>query len=194
MPSQKSFDIDDVLDRAADIFWSKGYQATSMTDLVTGMSLNKGSLYNAFGSKKALFILVLQKFEQDKQTPLLTQLTQIADPIDAIATFFDTIIAQSLTDADKKGCLIINTALELPHHDNEIQTIITRAIERLNNFFLERLNQAQQQGQIPQSLTLNPIAKSLVAMTVGIRVLARGAFEADDLTAIKSNAMKLIGH
>ena len=124
MPWEKSFDLDKAVDQATKVFWSKGYEATSMADLVTEMGINKGSLYNAFGSKKELFTKALHKYDRDNKQQLLKTLQKLDDPIQAISTLFDALIAESIRDTDKKGCLIINTALELPNHTDDIQKII----------------------------------------------------------------------
>lgn len=194
MSREKLFDVDDALDRAADVFWAKGYQAASMADLINGMGINKGSLYNAFGSKKELFKRVLIKFEQDHQIPTLARLEALDDPVAAISTLFDSLIAQSVTDAEKKGNLIVNTALELPNHDEDVGEIVRSATGRLEAFFKGLVELGQQRGDIGKDINAEITAKSLLTLTVGLRVLARGTFDATGLLAIKSSALTLIGH
>lgn len=194
MSREKLFDVDDALDRAADVFWAKGYQAASMADLINGMGINKGSLYNAFGSKKELFKRVLIKFEQGHQIPTLARLEALDDPVAAISTLFDSLIAQSVTDAEKKGNLIVNTALELPNHDEDIGDIVRSATGRLEACFKRLLELGQQRGEISKDIDAEVTAKSLLTLTVGLRVLARGTFDTAGLQAIKSSALTLIGH
>jgi len=193
MPWEKTFDIDEALERAAVVFWAKGYKAASMSDLIQGMGINKGSLYNAFGSKKELFKRVLQKFEQDHQKPTLAKFSNSQKPVDAISGIFDWVIAQSTQDLEKKGNLIINTALELPHHDEDIGDIVKSALKRLERFFEEMIICGQENSTIPPTLRSDEAAKSLVSLMVGIRVLARGAYLEEDLVAIRKNALRLIG-
>lgn len=116
MPWEKSFDPEEAVDRAQKVFWAKGYEATSLSDLTDGMGINKGSLYNAFGSKKALFMRALLEYDRDNRQKSLTQLEAIDDPVIAVTTLFDGLIAETMADSEKKGCLLVNTALELPHH------------------------------------------------------------------------------
>ncbi|SCA56531.1 conserved hypothetical protein [Candidatus Terasakiella magnetica] len=194
MPWEKSFDVDEALDRAANVFWMKGFEATSMSDLIKGMGINKGSLYNAFGSKKELFKRVLIKFEEDHQKPALQQLRDIDDPIKSISTLYDWVIAQSMADKEKKGNLIINTALEMPNHDEDIREIVKSAINRLERFFREMVDLGKERGSIPDHIDPDEAAKSLVSLTVGVRVLARGAYDTNGLLAIKNNALRLIGN
>ena len=193
MPWETSFNIDEVLERAANVFWVKGYSATSITDLTKGMEINKGSLYNSFGSKKELFKQVLEQFEKNHQKRTLAQLRSLDDPVASIATLFDTVITQSMMDEEKKGNLIINTALELPMHEDDIKEIVQSALGNLEAFFVEMIEEGHRRGVIFEDIEAKNTAKSLVALTVGVRVLARGAFDASGLVAIKSNALKLIG-
>lgn len=194
MPWEKAFDTDEALERAADVFMAKGFEATSITHLTKGMGINKGSLYNAFGSKKELFKEVLTKFVRDNQGPLLAQLAALDDPIAAIAAVFDAVVAQGLTDFEKKGNLIINTALEMPNHDEDVQDIVRDALDNLEQFFLALVQRGKDQGRIPETIVAEDAARSLVSLTVGIRVLARGAFDGNQMLSIKANALRLIGN
>jgi TetR/AcrR family transcriptional repressor of nem operon len=158
------------------------------------MGINKGSLYNAFGSKKELFKEVLTKFVRDNQGPLLAQLSALDDPIAAIAAVFDGVVAQGLTDFEKKGNLIINTALEMPNHDEDVQEIVRGALDNLEEFFLALVQRGKDQGRIPETIVAEDAARSLVSLTVGIRVLARGAFDGNQMLSIKANALRLVGN
>ena len=193
MPWEKSFCTDDALDRAAEVFCAKGYEGSSMTDLTKGMGINKGSLYNAFGSKKDLFKAVLNRFSTDHQGALLTQLEALDNPVAAIAMLFDNIIAQSLGDFDRKGSLLMTTALELPNHDPDVREIVTGAIRQFEEFLLGRIEMGQGSGQIPADLDAKQTAKALVALAGGLRLLARGTYDASSLVAVKAQGLRLIG-
>lgn len=192
MPWEKSFDLDDAVDRAARVFWAKGYEATSMADLVEGMGINKGSLYNAFGNKKALFQRALLKYDQDNRQKLITHLDALDDPVTAIERLFDTMIADSAADPDKKGCMIVNTALELPCHDADTGALICAALGDFEAFFRRQIRQGQERGAIAAGVDPDQTAKALLAMVVGLRVLARGAFDIESLKAIRKDALRLV--
>lgn len=192
MPWEKSFDLDEAVDQATKVFWSKGYEATSMADLVTQMGINKGSLYNAFGSKKELFTRALLKYDRDNKQNLLQKLEALEDPVEAISTLFETVINDSINDSDKKGCLIINTALELPNHTDDIQKIIDASLGEFEAFFKSMIKQGQERGAIPKKVIVNDTAKSLLALVIGLRVLSRGVFDVAGLTSIKKDALRLI--
>ena len=192
MPWEKSFDLDDALARATKVFWAKGYEATSMADLVAGMGVNKGSLYNAFGSKKELFTRALLQYDRDNRQSILVQLEALDDPIVAITRLFDALIAESIADTEKKGCLLVNTALELPNHTDDVREIIGAVIDDFEAFFKRQIKLGQKRRVIPKKVKANDTARSLLSLLFGLRVLARGDFNASGLWAIKRDALRLI--
>lgn len=194
MPWEKSFDLDKATDLAMDVFWAKGYEATSISDLTNGMGINKGSLYNAFGNKKALFTRALLKYDRDNRQYALAQLAQLEDPEEAVTALFDGLIAESLADTDKKGCLLVNTAIDLPNHQPDVQDFVTGALGEFEDFFRETLVRGQKDGKIPESLNSDETAKTLLSLVVALRVLARGVFDVTGLTAIRNQAVNLLRH
>lgn len=189
MPWEKDFDEDDVLQRAMRVFWSKGYEATSMSDLTKAMKINKGSLYNAFGNKKALFAKTILKYRFENHRAALRLIEAIDDPIEAIGALFDGLIAESAADTERKGCLLVNTAVELPHHDPDIQDAIRTALEELESCLAGLIRRAQESEQAPRTLDPQLTARSLLSQVVGLRVLARGVYSADGLRAIRDQAL-----
>ena len=193
MPWEKSFDTDLALSKAMKVFWSKGYDATSMTDLTKAMQINKGSLYNAFGGKRPLFVKAILKYDLENRRKTLAQLEAQDDPMTAFGTMFDGLIKQSLSDKEKKGCLLVNTALELPSHDAETRAIVTSGLQDFEDFFRRGVEIAQKRGQVTATIDAQSAAKGLMALVVGLRVLARGVFDESGLWAIKHQAMRLLG-
>ena len=190
MPWVKDFDVDVAVDGAIRAFWAKGYDATSISDLVEAMQINKGSLYNAFGSKKALFIRALLKYDREHRQACLKDLEALDDPVSAIEALFDTLIAESRADAEHKGCFLINTALDLPNHSKDVQDMVTSALWDLEAFFQRNLKRARARGQVAATLDVDQAAKSLLTHIVGLRVLARGAFDAAGLEAVRAQALR----
>ena len=192
MPWEKAFDVDEAIDRATEIFWAKGYEATSLSDLLKATGINKGSFYNAFGSKKQLFTLSLLKYEREQHRATLYRLSQLEDPVAAITNLFDALIAQSLGDEEKKGCLLVNTALDLPNLDEDTGDTVKSGMADIEAFFKQQIELGHQTGAIPKSVNPAVASIGLVALVVGLRVLARGVFSKDQLQAIKSQAIDLI--
>ena len=192
MPWEKSFDVDKAVDNATEVFWAKGFESTSLADLVKATGVNKGSFYNAFGSKKKLFTTSLLKYEKEQRQDVLQQLESLHDPVQAISRLFDALIEQSKSDSDKKGCFLVNTALDLPNHDPAIQEAVKIGLKGTETFFKQQLISGLASGQLPEKVDPMRDAKGLLTLLVGLRVLARGVFDEEDLQSIKDQALNLI--
>ena len=192
MPWEKSFDTDAALDRATEVFWAKGYEATSLSDLLDAMGINKGSFYNAFGSKHELFVRGLLKYDREQRQAMLTDLASQNDPVRAIETLFDSLIEQSTKDRMRKGCLLFNTALDLPNQDPDVVDMVQSSMDDFENFFRTQLKNGIRSGALPDRIDPKQTAKGLLALVVGLRVLSRGIFESKDLRAIRNQALALM--
>ena len=108
MPRTKSFNVDEALDVAVDVFWRRGFAATSMEDLVAEMGINRGSLYATFGSKESLYELALARYADGA----LSRLAEILnDEAHSMAERIETLL-RAAASGDQRGCLVVNTAME----------------------------------------------------------------------------------
>lgn len=126
MARSKEFDIDDVLLKAMTIFWQQGYEKTSMQDLVAYMGIHKRSMYDTFGDKHTLYIKALERFAALQSSRLESRIEGITSAKAAIRLLFEATIYRS--EEEPKGCMLVNTAVELSNHDPE-------AAERANEAF-----------------------------------------------------------
>ncbi|MBE7381364.1 MAG: TetR/AcrR family transcriptional regulator [Leptolyngbya sp. SIO1E4] len=192
MPWEKTFEIQDAVDKAMHVFWAKGYVDTSIADLLEATGLKRSSLYNAFGGKRDLFVKALRKYDRENSRATLSQLEEIEDPHQVIQTLFEGVIQEALSDPDHKGCLLVNTSLELPTHDKEIQTIVKTGLRAVEAFLQRQIELGQARSELPESIDPQATARALIALITGIRVLGRGAFEESALRSIAAQALRLI--
>ncbi|MCP4287217.1 MAG: TetR/AcrR family transcriptional regulator [Gammaproteobacteria bacterium] len=192
MPWEKSFDEDVALEKAMNVFWEKGFEPASIADLLKGTGLNRGSFYNAFGSKQQLFLKTLRKYDQNRQANT-AKLEALDNPKEAIATFLDSIVASTVADEDYKGCFMFNTALEIARHDEQVNEIVTNGIREIEAFFRRSIEVGQARGEIPKELNPEATAKALLALIVAIRVLGRGVFKEAALQTIVDQGKRMIG-
>jgi TetR/AcrR family transcriptional repressor of nem operon len=192
MPWEKSFDEDEVVGRAMQIFWEKGFEPASMADLIAGTGISRGSLYNTFGGKEPLFVKALQKYSKDKQRAMMAPLEAIDDPRRAIEAMFAGIVAETVADTEKKGCFLVNTAADLATHGDEVHSIVRNGMREMQGFFRRSIEVGQARQQIPDTLDPEAGAKGLVAMVVAIRVLGRGLSDEASLKTIASQAQRLL--
>ena len=192
MPWEKSFDEDEAVGKAMKVFWKKGFDSASMADIITGTGITRGSLYNAFGGKKELFVKALLKYDKDNRRALLAELEAMDDPLRAIAALFDALVAETISDAEKKGCFLVNTASDLTIHDEEVNSIVRNGLREIQAFFRRSIEVAQARKQIADTVDPEATAKGLMAMVVGIRVLGRGMFDASSLETIAAQAQRVL--
>ena len=192
MPWEKTFEESEVIGQVMQVFWEKGYSATSISDITEATGIKRGSLYNAFDGKRELFFRALLKYDNEERKRLLRELESVDDPRDAIETFFNGLVKASLNDPDKKGCLLVNTSLDYSIHDEEVQKVVSDSFKEIANFFEKSLKRGQELGRIPCSIEPRSTAKALVALIVGIRVMGRGIYGKAALEQIANQAKRLI--
>ncbi|MGI9436104.1 MAG: TetR/AcrR family transcriptional regulator [Geminicoccaceae bacterium] len=192
MPWEKAFDTDQALAKAMEAFWAHGYEATSMQALVDAMGIGRGSLYATFGDKHSLFVQALRRYDQHYREDWSARLAASHSPRQAIIAVFDETVASALDGGSCKGCLLINTALELSPHDDEIGEIVRHCLLEMEAFFREQLEKAKAAGEVAPSLSADEVAKSLLALLVSLRVFARARPEAGLLKAVASQAEALM--
>ncbi len=192
MPWEKSFDESEVIEQVMRLFWEKGYAATSISDITEATGIKRGSLYNAFDGKDELFLRALLKYDNELRKSMLSRLEAVEDAREAIAMFFDYCVKGSLDDPERKGCLLVNTALDFTHHDDEVRRIVADAFEEIVTFFESTIRRGQADGVIPDSVEPRSTARTLMALISGIRVLGRGVFGKSALNQIGREAQRLI--
>lgn len=173
MPRPREFDEEAVLDAAIAQFWSHGYEATSVRDLAATMGLAAASLYNTFGDKRALYERALEAYVERGFRERVRRLEHHMPPREAIAAFFDEIIRLSVNDPHRKGCLIVNSAIELAPHDSHFHRALNGVLKDMEGFFSRCVAAGQADGSIPSELNTSDTAKALLASLLGLRVLAR---------------------
>ena len=192
MPWEKQFDIDNALDRALDAFWARGYEPTSVQDLVDCMGINRGSLYATFGDKRSLFILALRRYDAIHREAWVKALEQKGSAKDAITAAFQSVVDAALEAGSRDGCLLVNTALELSPHDEEISAIVGHSLAEMERFFRRRIEDGQAEGEIAAHLDPVATASSLLSLFIGLRVLSRSRPEAPLLVSIANQAEALL--
>jgi TetR/AcrR family transcriptional regulator, transcriptional repressor for nem operon len=169
----KEFDEECALGAAIDCFWRHGYEATSVRDLATAMGISGPSLYNAFGDKRALFAKALQSYLDRSAWAMIKRLEETLPPKEAIRRFLEEIIEHSVGDRERRGCFLINSALEVASHDSEIGEFIADQFGEIEAFFHRSIKAAQAEGTIPRDRAPRDFARLLLGVLLGIRVLAR---------------------
>ena len=190
MARTKCFDRDAVLDRAMELFWEQGFEATSVQELVEATGINRGSMYDTFGDKRALFIQALTRYADKSATRRLEILNGADKPLDGIRAFFDSVIAASTAEETKRlGCLMTNSAIEMSVRDSEIGDLLRDRLTHVETAFHKILKRARKGGDIPKTRNVRALARFLTGTIQGVRVLARAGSEPEALRQIVDVAM-----
>jgi TetR/AcrR family transcriptional repressor of nem operon len=169
----KEFDEAKAIDGAVDCFWARGYEATSVRDLAEHMGIGGASLYNAYGGKRALFVAALERYAARSSRERITRLEASGQPGQAIEAFLAEIIDRSLKDRQRKGCLLVNSALDVAPHDGEIGRVVAGYLEEIRAFFERNIEAGRRAGQISRDIDAAAVSAHLLGVLLGIRVLAR---------------------
>ncbi|MGK7869450.1 TetR/AcrR family transcriptional regulator [Falsiroseomonas sp. E2-1-a20] len=172
MPRPRAFDEDRVLEAAMHRFWQHGYAATSVRDLGQVMGIGQASFYNAFGDKRRLFARCLDRYLDMGMRARIARLEAELAPRQAIETMLQEIVARSLRD--RLGCLLVNSALELAPHDREVGQVVAARLAELEGFFGRAIRGGQRDGSVSAARDPDDLARLLVALVMGLRVLSRG--------------------
>lgn len=191
MARPREFDEATVLDAAMQCFWAHGYEATSVKDLIERTGLTAASLYNAYGDKRAMFRTALDHYIE-KSIGARLQRSESLPPRDAVRAFFEDILRRSLSDRERKGCMIVNCALEMAPHDKEFRETIVETLGRLEAFFLNCVERGQADGTITSAVPAVGLAQHLLGVLMGVHVLARVRPERPLLEGVINTALALL--
>jgi TetR/AcrR family transcriptional regulator, transcriptional repressor for nem operon len=173
MARPREFDESIVLDAAMQCFWENGYDATSVRDLARMMGLTSASLYNAFGTKRDLYRRALDYYIAQGFSARAKRFESTLPPRDAIRAFFAEIIALSIKDKQRKGCMLVNSALEVAPHDPEFRRVVAAVLRNVKGFFLRSVEAGQKNGTISRLHGAGDLAELLLTVLLGMRVQAR---------------------
>ena len=174
------FNREETLNRAMQVFWQKGYKATSMKDLIDEMGIQPGSIYNTFGDKHSLFIEALNHYGDVVTTNTLKLLEKEGSPLENLKSFFNEIV---IRPADKKcrGCLVVNSVVELSPHDDETADIVKNIMKKIESSFYNCLLNAQRKGEIPENKDIKALSRYFASSTHGLLVTGKANASQEEL-------------
>lgn len=172
MPRVKAFDKDEVLGKAMELFWRKGYNATSYTDLVQHLGINRQSIYDTFGDKNELYNLALDRFTTTSNKQMIEELGKYDSPKSKLRAFLYYIVSQNLNDASK-GCFMVNSSIELGNNDPEVASKACSNMQQIVMFLESTVKEAQERGEISQKHKANAVALFLYTLLTGLKANAK---------------------
>lgn len=170
MAGVKQFNQEEVLERAMEVFWQKGYEGTSVQDLTSATGLGRGSLYGAFGDKEQLFLKVLDRYADKFQAEIVKQLDR-PDPYQALEGMFEVMIERMSNPKYPRGCLNANTSVAMGGKSEIIDRKIAERLGGLESAIYQVLRKAQGSEKLSQDTDIRALARFLVGVSLGMAVL-----------------------
>lgn len=190
MPRKPSYDRDDLIERARDLFWKRGWAGTSLKDLEAELQMKPGSFYAAFGSKDALFALALDKYARDGRERLIALAVEHG-PIKALQLFPEMVVQNDAAPA--KACMLSKTLLELHAHNNPLAREANLHLLKMEAQFEELFAQAQAAGAIKGTHDPKALARRYQSDLLGLRVSAeREGVDAKAIAAEIAHGLTLL--
>jgi len=173
MARTKDFDEDDVLEKAVELFWRKGYNATSMQDLVDGLGISRSSLYDTFGDKHTLYIKALEKYKASGSGQMCHIVSNAASAKEAIRKLLELAIGEASADEQRKGCFMVNAEVESAPHDEQVSQMICQNDQQVEDAFYAAIKKGQENAEISNTKDARALARFIMNTVKGIRVSAK---------------------
>jgi TetR/AcrR family transcriptional repressor of nem operon len=192
MARPREFDIDQALDAAMELFWEKGYEATSITDLTERLGIGRASLYAAFGDKHQLYLRALERYVRTRDPNPVELLSRPGPALPAVRALVRAYAEESACDAKRRGCLIVNAATERLPGDVAVGRRIENAWNTLEDALHSALQRAREQGELPPDRDPRALARFIFVLLQGMRVVAKGSPHPERLRDAAEQALALL--
>ncbi|MET4257286.1 TetR/AcrR family transcriptional repressor of nem operon [Bradyrhizobium sp. S3.12.5] len=171
----RGFDIEAAVERAMDVFWSRGYHGTALPDLLRATKLSRGSLYAAFGDKHSLFLRALDRYIADALARMEFEFDPRKDPIDGLKAYLAGYVERTSGGNGRRGCLLVATAMELAGQDAEVGRRVAGYFKAMEGRVANALSRAKAAGQLADGVEPSSAARILICFLWGLRVVAKTA-------------------
>nr|WP_298995334.1 TetR/AcrR family transcriptional regulator [uncultured Allomuricauda sp.] len=192
MPRTKQFNEREVLNRAMELFWEKGFHATSIQDLVSHLGINRASLYDTFGGKEALFNQAFQEYRNSSGNMVKGLLESESSVKKAFKKLFNFAIQETVNDTSRKGCFVVNTTTELIPGDEVIHNILCENLENGAETFTSVIQKGIDQGEIDISKNAKDLGLMLFTFYNGFRVVSKIDADPKKLQRMVTTALSVL--
>lgn len=192
MARTKDFDENEVLNKAIAIFWHKGYNGTSMQDLVDGLGISRSSLYDTYVDKHTLFIKALESYQKAGSAKVCAITNSGGPAKETIKKLLELVIGELLGDKMQKGCFMVNAEVEVAPHDAEVSKMVCQNDQQVEDAFYKVIKQGQESGEIANRQDARALARFTFNTIKGIRVTAKSTTDKtmfDDIIRLALSAL-----
>lgn len=193
MARSKAFNESEVLEKAVNLFWSKGYNGASAQDLVDHLGISRSSLYDTFSDKRTLFLKSLKQYQSQQTNALVKLAAQSNDAKQTFQQIFEALSDNSLKDNLVKGCFMVNTAIDMAPHDKEIEQLVQANNKQVEDAFTDLIKKGQEAGQFSNHTAARSLARFMFTTMSGIQVAVRSGAQKKILDNIVKVALEVLG-
>jgi TetR/AcrR family transcriptional regulator, transcriptional repressor for nem operon len=173
MARPREFDEEDVIAAAGGIFWTRGFEGASTRDLSAATGLTPSSLYAAFGSKRGLFVKALDRYLDQTLRDRIARIETAYSGLKAIEAFFDEVVERSVADRQHRGCMMVNAIVDAASQDVDLKRYVANETVQIEAFFHRGIVAGQAAAEISATQAARGLARHLLAVLMGMRILAR---------------------
>ena len=192
MGRTREFDMDQALDAAISTFWTHGYEATSMADLMEATGLHKGSLYKAFADKHDIFMKSLGRYLDGAYAHMQVALSDANSPLDGLRAWLNAVVLLCRDQPVQRGCLALNAAVELGPHDGDVTAMLRSHHGRTSKLLIETIVSGQRSGEIRTDLSSDQLAQTLFIFSAGLLGASKVLSGAVDPEEMVDSALAMI--
>jgi TetR/AcrR family transcriptional repressor of nem operon len=192
MARTKDFDENEVLSKAIQIFWHKGYNGTSMQDLVDGLGISRSSLYDTYTDKHTLFVKALESYQNSGAVKIQEIIDNRGSAKATIKQLLEFVINELLCDKQQKGCFMVNAEVEVAPHDAEVNNLVCKNDQQMEDAFYLVIKKGQDNGEIEKNQDARALSRFIFNIVKGIRVTAKSTSDRavfDDIIKLTISAL-----
>jgi TetR/AcrR family transcriptional repressor of nem operon len=193
MARRKEFDRDEALHKAMEVFWSRGYEAASIQDLVGHMGINRQSLYDTFGDKHALYLLALDRYREVEGRKMFELLERPGSVKKALRQLFEGVVEVSLCEKERRGCFAGNAMSELAGRCPATAKKTCRQMDAVEDAFYRALLRGKKEGQIKGGRDLRAVARFLYSSLQGLQLMAKATRDRKTLEDVVKVTLSVLG-
>ncbi|WP_435187364.1 TetR/AcrR family transcriptional regulator [Streptomyces sp. bgisy126] len=193
MARTKEFDPDAALRAALELFWARGYEATTMADLVEHLGVGRASLYATFGNKHELYLKALDRYTETNDPRLVEELSAPGPALPAVRALVRRFAAEAAADGERlTGCFVTNSAAELGPHDTAVARRVELSWEQLETLLHAALVRARAGGELPAGRDPRALARMLLVLLQGVRVVGKASSDPARVRDAAEQALTLL--
>jgi len=192
MARTKDFDENEVLTKAIQLFWHKGYNGTSMQDLVDGLGISRSSLYDTYTDKHTLFIKALESYQNSGADKIQEISENSGSAKETIKKLLEFVADELLNDKQQKGCFMVNAEVEVAPHDTEVNSLVCKNDQQMEDVFFQVIKKGQDSREIKNEQDARALARFIFNAVKGIRVTAKSTTDKsvfDDIIKLTVSAL-----